>query len=300
MKKIFKTGLGVGITSMLALGLAIPVFSNVDVKSLSVSGVQAVTAFVADEGDVEKVTEASTDVTTEASTDVSIEASTDDITVAAPDATSEAAKEDITVAAPDVTSEAATEEESANVINNGDEKIVKKGNYIEITSKITDEPYLEYYADDIDELLEESKKFDITKYDPELQKIAEDYLAKGLYCSDLEFSALKFGSGVGYCNIDEENKIITDVLFTNGFDVVDENNGNNTFYISVLRMTPEEFAMYERESGMNMNGARTETATEIKYEMNDEFNNWTLTYNKETGIYIESNYFTEAAMNAVG
>ncbi|MBP3233569.1 MAG: hypothetical protein J6M65_04000, partial [Eubacterium sp.] len=66
----------------------------------------------------------------------------------------------------------------------------------------------------------------------------------------------------------------------------------------VLRMTPEEFAIFERESGIN--GARTETDTEIKYEMNDEYSNWTLTYNKKTGIFIESNYFTEAAMNAAG
>ncbi len=289
MNKIVKTGLGVGITSMLALGLAIPVFDNVDVKSLSVSGVQAVTAFVADEGDVEKVTEASTDETTEATT----EKSTENITVATPDATSEAATEEAT--------EEITEEEVSGAFICGDDSAVKKGNYIEITSRFSNDeneiPVIEY-DDKIDELLEESKKFDITKYDSELQKIAEEYLAQGLYCGDLEFCALNFGSGVGYVNIDEENSIMKQVIFTNGFDVVDDNNGNNTFYISVLRMTPEEFAIFERESGIN--GARTETDTEIKYEMNDEYSNWTLTYNKKTGIFIESNYFTEAAMNAVG
>ena len=318
MNKIFKAGLGVGITSILALGIAIPVFNDVDVKTLSVSGIRAVSAFVADEGDVEKVSESSTDSTTETITEAAPEGITAATAEAAPEsitaatteaspegitaATAEAAPEGITAATTEASSEEVTEEAQKETEAYHYEKH-EYPNYIEFSYEnvkgIEIPMFDETYSDaDLDTLLEESKKFDINKYDEELQKIAQEYLAQGLYLSDLDFCAKVFGSGVGYCNIDDEKNIITEVIFTNGFDVVDENNGNNTFYISVLRMTPEEFVMYEKNSEIMT--PRTETEDEVKYEVHDEYNNWTLTYNKKTGILIESNYFTEEAMNAVG
>ena len=286
MNKIVKTGLGVGVTSLLALGIAMPVFKDVDVKTLSVSGIQAATAFVADEDDIEKVTETSTDSTTEAAS----EATTEAITVATPDEASLDAKEkavEAIIDRPQIETD-----------------VQEHKNYIEFSYDNTPGslmPQFEGYSYDDDEaLFEESKQFDINKYDEELQKIAQEYLAQGYYLSDLEYYAKVWSTGVGYIIDDEVNNTTTEVWFTNGFDVVDDDNGNNTFYITVLRMTPEEFAMYEKESELILNDSRIETDDEIKYESHDEYNNFTITYNKKTGIYMESNYFSEAAMNAEG
>ena len=286
MNKIVKTGLGVGVTSLLALGIAMPVFKDVDVKTLSVSGIQAATAFVADEDDIEKVTETSTDSTTEA--------------------TSEATTEAITVATPDSASLDAKEKAVEDIIDRpqNEADVQENKNYIEISydnipgTLMTE--FEGYSYDDDEALFEESKQFDINKYDEELQKIAQEYLAQGYYLSDLEYYAKVWSTGVGYIIDDEVNNTTTEVWFTNGFDVVDDDNGNNTFYITVLRMTPEEFAMYEKESELILNDSRIETDDEIKYESHDEYNNFTITYNKKNGIYMESNYFSEAAMNAEG
>ena len=83
-----------------------------------------------------------------------------------------------------------------------------------------------------------------------------------------------------------------------GFDVVDENNGNNTMYMSVLKMTPEEFDEYMKQSQQLW--YKTETDQEVKYEASDEYNNETIIYNKEKEIFIYENDFSEAALNAVG
>ena len=210
MNGLIKAGLGVGVTSFLALGIALPVFSNVNVKTLNVSGVQATTSYVADEGEVEKVTEESTDSTTEAST------------------------------------------EEAEVVTEADPYgLLKHPNYIEFSYeniKGIEIPILDEKYANMDNLLDYNEAFDINKYDDELQKIAQDYLAQGLYLSDLEFEAKVFTTGVGYSYLDADKNMITEVWFTNGFDVVDDNNGNNTFWISVLRMTPEEFALYEKKT----------------------------------------------------
>lgn len=269
MTKFFKVGMGVAATSALALALAVPVFNEVDPASLRVNEARVASVYVADEDVVDViVTEADTEENKEADTEQIPEEDTEQYT------------------------EVNTEE-----YNSETEEIIKDAkNYIEI---IHDPEGVHIGREiDMDEALEKSKEFHIEKYDDDMKSLAEEYLAQGYFLSDADYSAEVWESGIGYSIEDEKGYPVKSIIFTNGFDVVDENNGNNTMYMSVLKMTPEEFDEYMMQNQQLW--YKTETDQEVKYEASDEYNNETIIYNKEKEIFIYENDFSEAALNAVG
>lgn len=261
MTKFFKVGMGVAATSALALALAVPVFNEVDPVSLRVNEARVASVYVADEDVVDViVTEADTEQIPEEDTEQYTEVNTEEY-------------------------------------NSETEEIIKDAkNYIEI---IHDPEGVHIGREiDMDEALEKSKEFHIEKYDDDMKALAEEYLAQGYFLSDADYSAEVWESGIGYSIEDEKGYPIKSIIFTNGFDVVDENNGNNTMYMSVLKMTPEEFDEYMMQNQQLW--CKTETDQEVKYEASDEYNNETIIYNKEKEIFIYENDFSEAALNAVG
>ena len=146
---------------------------------------------------------------------------------------------------------------------------------------------------------EECYDVDLNKYDEDLRVLAEEYLAKGYYLSDCEYDVNCLLSGIGYRVEDEDGKGGTDYLFTDGFNVVDDNTGNNTFYIEVVKVTPEQFELF---MGENSGGVwfKTEEGSEVTYTTSDGYNNMTIKYNTETGIMTYINDFSEAQGKAVG
>ena len=147
------------------------------------------------------------------------------------------------------------------------------------------------YVDTIDwdELSKKTPHFDIEKYDEDLKAIAEDYLLQGYYLTDAEYDARVCLSGIcAYTQDDNGN--YEERYYTNGFNVVDDNNGNNTFYISVLKMTPDEFKGLLPQMGV-YGEKRVEGSLEI-YDGSDELNNTTITYDNEKEIFIEEIRFT--------
>ncbi|MBQ8949540.1 MAG: hypothetical protein IJ065_00040 [Eubacterium sp.] len=265
MKDILKVGVGVGITSALALMLAIPVFNDVDTDRLCVKDlkVESAKVYVSDEETVGSiVTEAPTEEVTEESVK--------------------------------------SEENSEEDLNS------EKSNSITYIYTEEELDAFQEYIDnaDWDKILEESKQFDINKYDADLRAVAEEYLGMGYYLSDAEYAAVNMRSGTGVEIKDENGNVIGDKIFCNGFDVVDDDNGNNTFYISVLKLTPEEFdEVMTQSDGMwfrSVDDSEESEGSIVTYESSDGLNNVTITYNKETGVFIQKNEFTEAALNAVG
>lgn len=265
MKDILKVGVGVGITSALALMLAIPVFNDVDTDRLCVKDlkVESAKVYVSDEETVGSiVTEAPTEELTEESVK--------------------------------------SEEKSEEDLNS------EKSNSITYIYTEEELDTFQEYIDnaDWDKILEESKQFDINKYDADLRAVAEKYLGMGYYLSDAEYAAANMRSGTGVEIKDENGNVIGDKIFCNGFDVVDDDNGNNTFYISVLKLTPEEFDEIMTQSDdmwfRSVDDSEESEGSIVTYESSDGLNNVTITYNKETGVFIQKNEFTEAALNAVG
>jgi hypothetical protein len=136
-----------------------------------------------------------------------------------------------------IVTEAPTEEvteESVKSEENSEEDL-NSGKSNSITYIYTEEELDDFqeYIDnaDWDKILEESKQFDINKYDADLRAVAEEYLGMGYYLSDAEYAAANMRSGTGVEIKDENGNVIGDKIFCNGFDVVDDDNGNNTFYI---------------------------------------------------------------------
>ncbi len=109
-------------------------------------------------------------------------------------------------------------------------------------------------------------------------------------------------SGTAAPLYDEAGNEIGQRFFTNRFDVVDDDNGNNTFYIQVLKLTPEDFDMLMAQDHTFDDVEASESGEEnvLKYESSDEFADTTITYNTETGIYTIKTVFTDAAANAEG
>ena len=268
MTKNKKTGIGIGVATLLALAVAIPVFSDVDVKKLKVNEAFAKSVYKTDEQIVENVVP---------------EEETDD---------DNAFGEEIALDA-DETADGTDDIEEAEKTTDGDYIVAVTENYIDIKTP----KHGEIYQINIDSV--DTPEFDINKYDEDLQKVAKEYLDKGYYLSDAEFNVNVWGSGIGYATSEDED-FVYDRLFTNGFDVVDENNGNNTFYIEVLKMTPDEFNQYMNSGSGVTDWTKTEEGSVAKYELSDESGTVTITYDKETEVFIFKNEFPEASSKAVG
>ena len=127
--------------------------------------------------------------------------------------------------------------------------------------------------------------------DAAIRKMAEEYAAKGYFLTDCKFEATNHSSGCGS----------TEYVFCNGFTAVDDdNNGNNTCYIEVVKANPEEFkwfmALFDEGSfKVTKNGSVEE------YKLKDALQTEIISYNKDDQILkIEIRFNTEAAKNAVG
>lgn len=276
MNKNLKIGLGVVAATALAGIVAIPVFKEVKADQLVATDLtaSAVQAFQADEDTVEAIV-------TEESTE-EIEKASDE-------------------------SENSVENE-AEYTDSENSAGSDTDHYVEYHFSTDEEleAYLEY-IDSIDweYLSEESKNlvFDPNNYDDEeLRSIAQEYLDQGYYLTDAEYTATNMLSGTGVPLYDEEGNEIGQRFFTNGFDVVDDENGNNTFYIQVLKITQEDFDMLMEEDFTFDFVDEVESGEEnvIRYEYSDDLVSTIVTYNKETGIYILENVFTDAAADAEG
>lgn len=127
--------------------------------------------------------------------------------------------------------------------------------------------------------------------DAVIKKIAEEYASKGYSLTDCKFEATHHASGCGS----------TDYVFCNGFSAVDDDNkGNNTCFIEVVKATPEEFKWFlslfdEGAFKVSKNGSTEE------YSLKDSLQTETISYNKDDQILkIEIRFNPEASKNAVG
>ena len=107
--------------------------------------------------------------------------------------------------------------------------------------------------------------------DPELRRLAEEYVAKGYFIEDCEYSVTHYASGIGG----------DEYLFCNGFDVSDSKDGNNTFYMTVVKATPEEFEWYMGTVGYEV----TYDGNVATIENNSDYTSHSYTYDRETEIF---------------
>ncbi len=114
---------------------------------------------------------------------------------------------------------------------------------------------------------------DLDKYDSALQKIGKKYLDKGYYLTDLEESAKAYDTGFDNPN----SKGSDDKYLTNGFDVSDSDDGNNTVYMAFIKMSHSDFKDWldlqasVKKSNIHKKGAVTTVTipkerTVIKYD----------------------------------
>lgn len=113
--------------------------------------------------------------------------------------------------------------------------------------------------------------------DPTIRKFAEEYVKKGYFINDAKFAATHYGSGMG---------IDVDHCFCNGFTAVNDNKGNNTECIFVLKATPEEFYAMIPESNCVKKG-NVSTYTE-KTSCSERV----ITYDETTQVFVAAAKFT--------
>ena len=108
--------------------------------------------------------------------------------------------------------------------------------------------------------------------DPELRRLAEEYVAKGYLIDDCKYCATHYGSGMG----DEY-----EYVFCNGFTVTDNREGNNTLCHWILKATPAEFEWY-----MNLRGYEvTYDGDQVYIEDNSDYMLMSFSYDRGTEIF---------------
>ncbi len=249
MKKKTKAFMIVALTSLLAVGVAAPVFRNVKIEDIDIKGKQTSIVEATGEGFIDD-TEEINEVTTENQ------------------ATSNDADKKDTAADSEVT----------------EYKYMKK------IPEDAFHPIDEYYdwstaSGDI----YAAQPDDYT--DPELKRLAEKYISQGYYLTDEEFIFENFGD-IHYVSCIG----IKDYAFVDGFEVVDKRGGDNTISISVLKCTQEEFDLFI--------DAYFDDDDEEEYELKEDGNTitieygcYTLTYNKDTEVFI---YHADLSGEGVG
>lgn len=261
MKKKTKAVMIIAITSLVAVGIAAPIFRSIKGEDVEING-KMISVVNAEENELTeevKATETTAKETAEDSNDVD---------------------------------ETTTEETVDYKI---DYKYMKK--------------YPEQSLDSYDEnfyLSSESSKINNAKpddfSDPEIKKLAEEYINQGYYLTDEEFifenlSYLYNNNSFG----------IGDYGFVVGFEAVDKTDGDNTESISVLKCTREEFEIFLKE---NFEGDETDSLladikdadnkliSEGKADENDlvkveaRYGCNTITYNLDTEVLIYRTEFT--------
>lgn len=266
MKKKTKAIMIIAITSLVAVGIAAPIFRSIKGEDVEINGKMTSVVNVEENELTEEVkaTETTAKETAEDSNDVD---------------------------------ETTTEETVDYKI---DYKYMKK--------------YPEQSLDSYDEnfyLSSESSKINNAKpddfSDPEIKKLAEEYINQGYYLTDEEFIFENFSNLYNYNSFG-----IGDYGFVVGFEAVDKTDGDNTESISVLKCTREEFEIFLKE---NFEGDETDSLladikdadnkliSEGKADENDlvkveaRYGCNTITYNLDTEVLI---YRTELTGEGVG
>lgn len=216
MKKKTKAIMIIAITSLVAVGIAAPIFRSIKGEDVEINGKKASIVNVEENELTEevKVTETKTEAETTETTATETEAK-------------ETAED-----SNDVDETAAAETVDYKI----DYKYMKK--YPEQSSDSYDENF---------DLSSESSKINNAKpddfSDPEIKKLAEEYINQGYYLTDEEFIFENISNLYNYNSFG-----IGDYGFVVGFEAVDKTDGDNTESISVLKCTREEFEIFLKEN----------------------------------------------------
>ena len=285
MKKKTKAIMIIAITSLVAVGIAAPIFRSIKGEDVEINGKMTSVVNVVENELTEEVKVTGTKT----------EAETTETEVKETTATETEAKE--TAEDSNDVDETTTEETVDYKI---DYKYMKK--------------YPEQSSDSYDEIFDlssESSKINNAKpddfSDPEIKKLAEEYINQGYYLTDEEFIFENFSNLYNYNSFG-----IGDYGFVVGFEAVDKTDGDNTESISVLKCTREEFEIFLKE---NFEGEETDSLladikdadnkliSEGKADENDlvkveaRYGCNTITYNLDTEVLI---YRTELTGEGVG
>lgn len=285
MNKKTKAIMIIAITSLVAVGIAAPIFISIKGEDVEINGKMTSVVNVEENELTEEVKVTGT----------KIEAETTETEVKETTATETEAKE--TAEDSNDVDETTTEETVDYKI---DYKYMKK--YPEQSSDSYDENF---------DLSSESSKINNAKpddfSDPEIKKLAEEYINQGYYLTDEEFIFENFSNLYNYNSFG-----IGDYGFVVGFEAVDKTDGDNTESISVLKCTREEFEIFLKE---NFEGDETDSLladikdadnkliSEGKADENDlvkveaRYGCNTITYNLDTEVLI---YRTELTGEGVG
>jgi len=285
MKKKTKAIMIIAITSLVAVGIAAPIFRSIKGEDIEINGKMTSVVNVEENELTEEVKVTGTKT----------EAETTETEVKETTATETEAKE--TAENSNDVDETTTEETVDYKI---DYKYMKK--YPEQSSDSYDENF---------DLSSESSKINNAKpddfSDPEIKKLAEEYINQGYYLTDEEFIFENFSNLYNYNSFG-----IGDYGFVVGFEAVDKTDGDNTESISVLKCTREEFEIFLKE---NFEGDETDSLladikdadnkliSEGKADENDlvkveaRYGCNTITYNLDTEVLI---YRTELTGEGVG
>lgn len=216
MKKKTKAIMIIAITSLVAVGIAAPIFRSIKGEDVEINGKMTSVVNVEENKLTEEVK----------FTETKTEAETTETT-----ATETEAKE---------TAEDSNDEDETTTEETVDYKIDYK--YMK--------KYPEQSSDSYDEnfdLSSESSKINNAKpddfSDPEIKKLAEEYINKGYYLTDEEFIFENISNLYNYNSFG-----IGDYGFVVGFEAVDKTDGDNTESISVLKCTREEFEIFLKEN----------------------------------------------------
>ena len=270
MKKKTKAIMIIAITSLVAVGIAAPIFRSIKGEDVEING-KMISVVNAEENELTeevKVTETKTEAeTTETEAKETAEDSND-------------------------VDETTTEETVDYKI---DYKYMKK----------YPEQSLDSYDENFD-LSSESSKINNAKpddfSDPEIKKLAEEYINQGYYLTDEEFIFENLSNLYNYNSFG-----IGDYGFVVGFEAVDKTDGDNTESISVLKCTREEFEIFLKENFegdeidsllADIKDADNKLISEGKADENDlvkveaRYGCNTITYNLDTEVLIYRTEFT--------
>ena len=285
MKKKTKAIMIIAITSLVAVGIAAPIFRSIKGEDVEINGKMTSVVNVEENELTEEVKVTGTKT----------EAETTETEVKETTATETEAKE--------------TAEDSNDVDETTTEETVDYKIDYKYMKKYPEQS-LDSYDENFD-VSSESSKINNAKpddfSDPEIKKLAEEYINQGYYLTDEEFIFENFSNLYNYNSYG-----IGDYGFVVGFEAVDKTDGDNTESITVLKCTREEFEIFLKE---NFEGDETDSLladikdadnkliSEGKADENDlvkveaRYGCNTITYNLDTEVLI---YRTELTGEGVG
>jgi hypothetical protein len=107
--------------------------------------------------------------------------------------------------------------------------------------------------------------------DAAIREMAEKYQKKGMVLTDAQEDAEGYGIGTG----------VGAFVFTKGFNAVDDTEGDNEFFISVVKATPDEFKSFVKNYKYKLKEKKQKSdITSLTYH--DSMNQIDVTYNNKT------------------